>query len=563
MQNNGYKRLHKYILTTMVSAPLIIFVMILVVGYIYFANSLQRNTVSMMKRVIKDHRQMIESFLVERKADLVFLLDAYTFEELIDAQNLATALKQLQKKSPAFIDLGVFDSRGLHVAYQGPYDLTGRNYKDEGWFKEVNATGYYVSDVFLGFRNVPHFVIAVMKSSQNRKWVIRATIDTYFFNTLVEHISFGKTGEAYILNRAGVLQTKRRSGGELMEIDTLNDEPPVYHDGIKVFVHSGEEKDDSLTATTWLNNRSWMLVVCQDKKDAFQSLYSASYTIVLLSVVGILIIIVVSFFLSTNFIRRMGEINTEKERLQNQLFRAGGLAELGEMSTGFAHEINNPLQIIKNEQVLIQMTLAELVEKEAINASDMLGDLDESLDQIGVQIDRCSRITQAILKFGRKNDAEIKTIDLKAFTPHILVMIEEKALVNGISFQFHLADDIPDIQADPSHLQQVILNLLNNAVDAVIEKHGETGGRIEFRVQPSEREDIIFIIKDNGIGISRQNIEKVFSPFFSTKPVGKGTGLGLSVCYGIVQKMGGHMDVASDPGDGTTFTVRLPIEHKS
>ncbi|MBU2509827.1 two-component sensor histidine kinase [bacterium] len=557
MKNNGYKRLHKYIILSMVLAPVMIYVGALAIGYIYFANSLESSTESIMERVIKDHRQMIESFLEERKGDLTFLQDTYTYDELTNNQILAQILKQLQKKSPAFIDLGIFDNNGLHVAYQGPYDLTGRQYKKEGWFREVIEQGYYISDVFLGFRKVPHFVIAVVMNSEKR-WVIRATIDTYLFNTLVEHISIGKTGEAYIVNAKGMLQTQRRSGGALMEVDEMNGGMPKYHEGIKVFMQSGINKEEFLTATTWLNNRSWMLVVRQDKQDAFQSLHSASYIIILLSIVGILIIIVVSFFLSTSIIRRMGEVNAEKDQLQYQLIRAGGLAELGEMATGFAHEINNPLQIIKNEQTLIRMNLSELYEEGQVNNSEVVAELEDSLNQIGIQIDRCARITQAILKFGRKSEAEIKTISLKEFIPQITVMIEKKAAVHGIEFYYQLSRGIQTIKGDPSQLQQVILNLLNNAIDAVIEKHSATGGKIEFFIRPDGKGNISFVVTDNGIGITQENIDKVFTPFFTTKPVGKGTGLGLSVCFGIIQKMGGRMEVTSNPNEGTTFNVLLP-----
>lgn len=559
MLGNGYKRLHKYILFSMILAPVVIYIGALAIGYSYFADSLQNNTVSSMTRIIKDHRQMIESFLNERESDLTLVMETYSFEELTKQKKLPLILKYLRQKSPAFIDLGVFNAQGLHVAYQGPYNLTGRMYKDESWFKEVNEKGHYISDVFLGFRKVPHFVIAVLNKGRDQRWIIRATIDTYLFNTLVEHISIGKTGEAYILNKQGMFQTRQRSGGALMETVADTNQIQKYHKGINVFLKSGKNSEAYLTATTWLNNKSWQLVIRQEKNDAFQSLRSASYIIILISVVGILIIVVVSFFLSTGFIRRMGEIHSEKENLQFQLIRAGRLAELGEMATGFAHEINNPLQIIKNEQTLISMNLSELYAIKTVKSSCLMNEVEESLEQIGIQINRCARITQAILKFGRKSDSEIKSIDLKTFIPQITGMIEEKAVVNGIRFQYIGSDDIQTIDGDPTHLQQVILNLLNNAIDAVIEKHGASGGKIEFLVHHDGKGNLNLEVIDNGIGISQENIDKVFTPFFTTKPVGKGTGLGLSVCYGIVQKMGGQMEVASHFGEGTTFTVQLPV----
>ena len=104
----------------------------------------------------------------------------------------------------------------------------------------------------------------------------------------------------------------------------------------------------------------------------------------------------------------------------------------------------------------------------------------------------------------------------------------------------------------------MLVNLLNNAIDAVIARHGSSGGAIQIESGPTENGQVEIKIRDNGSGISPENLKKVFTPFFTTKPVGKGTGLGLSVCYGIIDKMGGSMSVDSQENDGTTFTIRLP-----
>ncbi|MBU3916356.1 cache domain-containing protein, partial [bacterium] len=245
----------------MILAPVIIYIVTLGIGYFYFASSTQNSTISTMKRIVKDHRQMIESFLAERQGDLSLVTDTYTYQELTNPEKLRTVFKKLQHKSGAFVDLGIFDQQGVHINYHGPYDLSGKNYRNEGWFKEVMGKGYYISNVFKGFRNVPHFVIAVVKVEKERKWVIRATIDTQLFNALVEQVSIGKTGEAYILNEDGVLQTSRRSGGELMEHVGKDSGTLMFHEGIRVIEQTNPGEENYLVATTWLNNRSWILVV--------------------------------------------------------------------------------------------------------------------------------------------------------------------------------------------------------------------------------------------------------------------------------------------------------------
>ena len=219
MKPNPYATMKKTVLASMILVPFFPFILALGTGYYYFTTSLETSTIASIKRIVGDHGQMIESFLRERKSDLSYILDSYTFQELSQPLNLSAVFKNLQLKSNAFSDLGIFNAAGVHVAYQGPYKLTGKHYKDAYWFKEVVKHGYYISDIFLGYRQIPHFIIAVSREGQNGKWVIRATIDTLMFNHLVEKVRIGKTGEAFILDANGRLQTEPRSGGDLLNFE--------------------------------------------------------------------------------------------------------------------------------------------------------------------------------------------------------------------------------------------------------------------------------------------------------------------------------------------------------
>jgi two-component system NtrC family sensor kinase len=137
-------------------------------------------------------------------------------------------------------------------------------------------------------------------------------------------------------------------------------------------------------------------------------------------------------------------------------------------------------------------------------------------------------------------------------------MVTEKASVQGIRLKKEISEQTPLVRADPSQLQQVLLNLLNNAIDAITERHGCEGGELSIQAGPDMNGRVKISVRDNGVGISPDNLKKIFAPFFTTKPPGKGTGLGLYVCYGIIEGMGGTMEVESQRGVGTTFTVYLP-----
>jgi two-component system, NtrC family, sensor kinase len=553
-----HEKLQDMILVCMILVPLVPFLLTVLIGYYYFTSGLEKKTVSATSRIVDDHRHMIEFFLQERKADLEFILHSYSFEYLSQHENLLKVFERLQLKSNTFVDLGVFDQDGVHVSYQGPYKLTGRIYKDEDWFSAVMKKGYYTSDIFLGFRRVPHFVIAIAKQEGPSTWVIRATIDTYMFSDMVKKVRIGKTGEAYLLNQEGVFQTERRSGGNILDHDPDFSRYIKGNSEINTSIARDYQNFEYFFATTWLKDKEWLLVVRQETGDAFSDLRRASYLILLISVIGGGAILALAFYLTNRIMERMIKTDMEKDRLKEQLIRAGRLAELGEMAAGFAHEINNPLQIIKSEQALIKLILSELVEKGLINAPEEMAEVEDSIDQIELQVNRCSAITHSILKFGRKSEIMPQDIDLTRFIPDITGMISNKATVNGVEVQLDISDKTPLVHGDAGQLQQVLINLFNNALDAINEKHGVQGGEMIITSGPDGENMVQVSVKDNGAGISLEDQKKIFSPFYTTKPVGKGTGLGLSVCYGIIDAMGGSLEVASEKGIGSTFTIRLP-----
>jgi len=559
MEQNIYTTIRKIILTRMILVPFIPFVLVLIIGYYFLTTSIETSTVSAMKRIAGDHRHMIESFLEERKKDLEFIGNSFTFQQLSQPAQLHRIFENLSKESNAFIDLGVFNEEGVHIAYHGHYKLTGKIYKNEDWFKAVMQRGYYISDIFLGYRQVPHFVIAVAQEEKGKKWVIRATIDTFMFSDFVKKVRIGKTGEAYLVNSGGLLQTERRSGGNLMDKLEEKIKYPESPGDTSISINAYSKGDQYLYMTTWLKDKQWLLIVRQEKSDAFKDLRSATYLTILIIIIGGGIIVAVAFNLTSRVVRRMERMDVEKDKLSQQLIGASRLAEIGEMSTGFAHEINNPLQIMKSEQALIEMILSELKESGKLEESDSLRELEDSINQITLQISRCAKITQAILKFGRQGEPVPKDINLQKFIPEVIGMVSKKASVHGISIKQIVSDTTPVIHCDPSQLQQVLINLFNNAMDAILERYGTSGGELTVKAGAKDSKRVEILVRDNGGGISPENLKKIFSPFFTTKPVGKGTGLGLSVCYGIIDSMGGTMDAVSEKGAGSTFIIHMPV----
>ena len=556
-EKDQYTGMRRMIFSCMILVPVIPFIAVLAIGYSQFKTSIETSTLATMNRIVEDHRQMIDTFLRERRGDLGYILNTNTYGEVTEPERFYRVFTQLQRYSNAFVDLGVFDQDGIHVMYQGPYRLVGIDYGKEEWFRHVLQEGYYISDIFLGFRRIPHFVIALKREESGKTWVIRATIDTYVFNELVEKVRIGKTGEAYILNREGIFQTARRSGGNLLARDPDDIHETKPQPGVRTFIRKDARGDECVFATTWLQEKEWLLVVRQETADALKSLRSATFMILVIMILGGITIAVLAYTVTRQIIRRMQRIDVEKQQLGRQLVRATRLAELGQMAAGFAHEINNPLQIMKSDRALLEMIFSDLKKKGILPEPDVK-DLEETLAQLKVQIERCSKITQAILEFGRKSEPTQQEVDVGEFISQLTSMISEKAAVQGIRLKKEISEQTPLLRADPSQLQQVLLNLLNNAMDAIEERHGCEGGELSVEAGPDTNGRVKIAVRDNGAGISPENLKKIFAPFFTTKSPGKGTGLGLYVCYGIIESMGGIMEVESQKGVGTTFMVHLP-----
>lgn len=548
-----YSRIRWIILSRTLVAPFVILMLVCATLVYYFAATLDDRVEAELVRIVDDHRAMINQFLAERTADLRYIADANRFESLRRPDRLKEILSSLQKVSPAFLDVGVFDDKGNHTAYQGPYRLEGKNYREAAWFRAVAEKSVYISEVFLGYRNTPHFIIAVRQMEDGVPWYLRATIDTYFFNNLVENIRMGKTGEAYLINQNGVLQTRKRSGGGLMEPDPDFSiiRPP---DGAIVSFSARDHAGDKYRyAVGRLAQTGWLMAARQDFMEASRPLLHAVLVSIALIFAGGAVVVGIAFFLATSVAHRLSMADAEKREMTSQLIMAGKLAEVGEMSSGIAHEINNPLQVMKAEMTMIDDLFKDL-KLEDVEGRQIIGMIKDSVNQIGVQIDRCRKITQGLLKFSRKAEPVMRPLRADELIEEAVAMVRHQALLENISIASAVAPEVPPFESDPSQLQQVFLNLLNNAIYAVREiPHPAVSISADM-----DGEWVRFRVRDNGCGIPEDRLKKIFLPFFTTKPVGQGTGLGLSTCYGIIESLGGRIEVESQVGAGTAFSVYLP-----
>jgi signal transduction histidine kinase len=245
-------------------------------------------------------------------------------------------------------------------------------------------------------------------------------------------------------------------------------------------------------------------------------------------------------------VERLADAKTRLEsRHAEEIRRAEHLASLGKMAAGIAHEINNPLAGMQN----CVQTLFKGGRDEA-QRLQYLSMLREGLGRIG-------RIMAQLLDFGREAKPQLGRTDVSGVIGRCLSLLEHEMAGRKISHALAVDSDLPILAADPHQLEQVFLNILMNAVDSMPE-----GGHLAVSAGLSHGRENPFVevkIADTGMGISAENLSRIFDPFFTTKEVGKGTGLGLSVSYGIVRAHGGFIDVQSQIGRGSSFTVALPV----
>ncbi|HEX5123511.1 MAG TPA: ATP-binding protein [Rhodanobacteraceae bacterium] len=238
---------------------------------------------------------------------------------------------------------------------------------------------------------------------------------------------------------------------------------------------------------------------------------------------------------------------------QLQLVQSEKMASLGQMVAGLVHEINTPLGYVRNN---VEMTRAAMNDADALADPGTREDLAMLLDDTLHGVGQIGELVGNLKDFSRLDQARTDSANVNTLLDSALRMVQHLVKKRGIEIVRH-AGDVPEIECAPAQINQVLLNLLGNAIQAI--EHDN--GRITVRTQALDGR-VLVLVEDNGKGIAGENLAKIFDPFFTTKPVGQGTGLGLAIAHQIIEQHGGLVRVASRPGTGTRFLVALPIAQR-
>ena len=498
-----------------------------------------------LKAIAENQANTLNLFLTERVVNLANLIDDPRFEIPPSSPAMQDYLRELKKNSETFVDIGFFDSSGVQTAYAGPYpSLEKRNYATESWYITLKQSPeyYIITDIYLGFRNEPHFTIAVNRDIDNQYVVLRATLSP---EKMYDYIrTLGGANEVYtsIVNTEGQYQLVTPHIGTMLESSSLvpPPEPSIGAEKVKL---EGVSLD---YAYSWLKTANWALIVQSSNKETDGIFSDFRFTILASS----LAIVLLTFAIILNRAGKLVEMQKEADRTRAQLEHAAKLASVGELASGIAHEINNPLAIINEEAGLIKDLLNPEF-GEPLNNEELV----TRLSTIQGAAFRARDITRKLLGFVRKTDVVLQTHDIHKVVDSVVDgLLGQELAVSNVKIVKDYTSGLPQILTDGNQLQQVILNIIKNGVDALENKPGTI-----TLATSRENNTVRIAITDTGIGMGPDQLDKIFMPFHTTKQVGKGTGLGLSVSYGIMKSLGGRIDVESVLGEGSTFTIVLPV----
>ena len=533
-----FRRLWNSIVIALTAAS---FIPLIVIGggmYYYTVSLLEKKTLDALTDELNDHRDAIDEFLNGRTKELKLLSSNLDLNHLGSPGGLQKAFESLQRELKCFTDLGVIDDEGRHLAYVGPYDLLSKNYKEASWFKAMRDHDVYVSDVFSGFREVPHFIIAVKQKSEKGYWILRATVDTEYFNKLVEEVLSRRPGDAFIVNQSGIFQTRPRSAGELMgQWDLKFIE---RFDGVRTVENKGE-----ITLMTWLERAPWVCVAKFDRANIYGALREVRIAAMVIFVLGG-ILILGTVLLTTNYLFTRLETKRRNIRfLDDQLRHSSRMASSMKLATGLIRDVNDSLSNID----MVVEWIRDLMHKD-LSHEENRKEIAESLQQIKAEVSRTRQSAEKVLKAARPTMPLIQDVRMNDLLDEILDLLDRELRFSGIAVRKDYLEGLPSVKSDPSQLRQVFQNLMLNAIEAI-----QKGGEITVGTR-QDREGVKVFIGDNGPGIPGDIIDKIFDPLFTAKP--DGTGLGLSISSKILEKLGGRISVESKPAEGTKFTVELP-----
>jgi signal transduction histidine kinase len=292
-------------------------------------------------------------------------------------------------------------------------------------------------------------------------------------------------------------------------------------------------------------------MIVKNKNELMQPWYKTRLQLMGFLAGSITIILVVILGVATYLVNKIYLADQKRLTMLHQVEYSNKMATIGRLAAGVAHEINNPLAVINEKAGLIKDLFS--MREECARDEKLMN----TVNAVLASVERCAKITRRLLSFMRNTGIVTERLHLRETIQEVLAFLGKEAEYRSFRISVQVDEDVPPITSDRGRLQEVFLNVINNSFAAM-----QDGGHLEVTVRRFKQDMVRVTIRDDGCGIPKPDLERVFEPFFSTRAGKGGTGLGLSITSGLVQELGGDIGVESEVGKGTSFTIVLPVQPK-
>lgn len=555
-----YRSLRRLMTMLMVVVSVTPLLLLSAISHLQYTRTLEREVEGPIYALARKSQAALELYLGERESTVSFIAHAYTFKDLADERTLNRVFLSLRSEFQGFVDMGLVNSEGMQISYVGPYKLKGVDYAGKPWLRETEIKSRYLSNVFLGYRGYPHMVIAVHRMEESGlSWTLRVAVDTLRLQQVLSAVGPEQDTDVFLVDREGVLQTDSHLYGKALEPYPL----PVPHATAETVVRTVTEPSGRklMVASCGLAGTDFTLLAVKPVADAFRPWTALRTELLLVLCGGVALIVLVSQLLMKQLVNRLQASDERRVAVFAQMEHNQKLSSIGRLAAGVAHEVNNPLAVIYEKAGLAR----DLINMgKACNESKDKERLNSLLEGIESTVERARGITHRLLGFARRMETSRQSLHIEEVITETLSFLEREAKNRGVRLEMDLAASLPEIVSDRGQLQQIFLNIVGNALDAVTgsplsgdAKEGQ-GRFVKVQCVPAGECALEVTVRDNGKGMPQEVLRHIFEPFYSTKK-DKGTGLGMFITYGIVRRLGGQICVESEEGRGSTVRVILPL----
>ena len=456
-------------------------------------------------------------------------------------------MKPLKIFKPAFWD---------HHNVAGSHAHTGFNFQRK-WKLIVIVTSFMAI--------LPLFVMSFMDFRLSQKTIedeIKHSISKILISAVIS-ISFSKDVEKYAFEYSDQCDCTEDEDMFVVDQNGTLLTPSLYYDELNISntYHSSILKNSTgikevitpngtpvIAGYARIPNSSLTLILAKNKENIADLWLKPRLKLIGYLAVSMVLIVLSIMGMATFLVGRIHKADRKRVKALHHIGYTDKLASIGRLASGIAHEVNNPLAIIDQKTGLIQDIFTLTKE---FQSNEQLNQLTKDILKA---VERCGTVTRRLMDFARHMESEIELVDIEKIIRQIFTFLKKDAERQGITMSFKNRDNIENFECDRGNLQQIFLNLLNNAFAAM-----ESGGELEVDVKLNKDKKVIITVSDTGIGISSSDINQIFEPFFSSQDAHWGTGLGLSITYGLIKEMNGNIVVKSELGKGTSFIVILPL----